>query len=83
VANLEPDLIRPLPKEIRIVRSSWLVIHSDVGDLVRVKAVADFIADRVYAERLFFWSTWRNHVTKKTIPKQHLSSLQRFPDRMQ
>jgi DNA-binding transcriptional LysR family regulator len=57
MANREPDLIRLLPKEIRIVRSYWLVIHSDVRDLVRVKAVADFIADRVHAERQFFWPT--------------------------
>jgi hypothetical protein len=28
-----------------------------VRDLVRVKAVADFIADRVHAERQFFWPT--------------------------
>jgi DNA-binding transcriptional LysR family regulator len=66
MASREADLIRLLPKEIRIIRSYWLVIHSDVRDLVRVKAVADFVADRVQAERQFFWPAGEMPSERKT-----------------
>lgn len=50
----QPDLIRLLPSEIRIIRSYWLVIHSDLRRLPRVRAAADFITDAVRAERDLF-----------------------------
>jgi DNA-binding transcriptional LysR family regulator len=43
----QPDLIRILPSDIRIFRSYWLVIHSDLRELPRVRATADFIIDSV------------------------------------
>lgn len=49
-----PDLIRVLPAEIRIVRSYWLVIHSDLRQLPRVRAAADFITEAVRVERGLF-----------------------------
>jgi DNA-binding transcriptional LysR family regulator len=50
----QPDLVRLLPTEIRIIRSYWLVIHSDLRQLPRVRAAAAFIADAVRAERDLF-----------------------------
>jgi DNA-binding transcriptional LysR family regulator len=43
----QPNLIRILPSDIRIFRSYWLVIHSDLRELPRVRATADFIIDSV------------------------------------
>jgi hypothetical protein len=51
----DADLVRLLPDEIRIGRSYWLVTHSDVRELVRVRAIADFIANTVNADRSFLW----------------------------
>ena len=49
MAAHEPDLVRLLPGEIRIFRSYWIVTHSDVRDLARVRTAVDFIVTRVQA----------------------------------
>ena len=49
MAAHEPDLVRLLPSEIRIFRSYWIVTHSDVRDLARVRTAVDFIVTRVQA----------------------------------
>lgn len=49
-----PDLIRLLPTELRIIRSYWLVVHSDLRQLPRVRVAADFITEAVRAERNLF-----------------------------
>lgn len=49
-----PELVRVLGDEIKIHRSYWLVIHSDLRKIARIRAAADFIADTVCAERNLF-----------------------------
>ena len=43
----ETDLVRLLPEEVKLTRSFWLVIHSDVRHLSRIRVTAEFIADEV------------------------------------
>jgi len=47
-------LVRILPGEIEAIRSYWLVIHADLRQLPRIRAVADFLADAVARERARF-----------------------------
>jgi DNA-binding transcriptional LysR family regulator len=46
IAVSEPQLIRVLPK-IKLMKSYWLVTHSDLRQLARIKAVTEFIVARV------------------------------------
>jgi hypothetical protein len=39
----QPDLVPLLAKEIRLVRSYWLITHAQTRDLLRVKLLDDFI----------------------------------------
>jgi DNA-binding transcriptional LysR family regulator len=50
----DPRLVRILPREVALTRSLWLIIHQDLADLARVKAVVRFIRDAVEAERGLF-----------------------------
>jgi DNA-binding transcriptional LysR family regulator len=50
----QPNLVRILPSDIRIFRSYWLVIHSDLRELPRVRATADFIIDSVRNDSQLF-----------------------------
>ncbi|OAI42976.1 LysR family transcriptional regulator [Verrucomicrobia bacterium SCGC AG-212-E04] len=43
MATREPDLVRLFPSEARLIRSYWLVTHSDVRDLARVRSAMEFI----------------------------------------
>lgn len=51
-----PDLVAILPGQIELKRTFWLILHADLRDTARVRAVADFIADRVDQERELFKS---------------------------
>ncbi|WP_028055735.1 LysR family transcriptional regulator [Sphingobium bisphenolivorans] len=42
----EPRLVRLLPDDVEISRSFWLVTHSDVAKLARIKAVSDLLRRR-------------------------------------
>ena len=53
VAAHDPAFVRVLP-EISYERSYWLVTHADAHDLMRVRAVADFIVAEVAAARPLF-----------------------------
>lgn len=50
----ESRLVRLLPREIRIVREFWVVIHSDLRALARVRAAVDFVAQLIRDERSLF-----------------------------
>jgi DNA-binding transcriptional LysR family regulator len=52
-AKPDPLLSRVLP-DLRFERSYWLVTHEDTRETMRVRTVADFIADTVAAERDLF-----------------------------
>lgn len=41
------DLVRLLPEEVSLIRSFWLLIHSDLRHLSRVRVTAEFIAEEV------------------------------------
>lgn len=47
MASGEKDLVRLLPDEVKLIRSFWLVIHSDVRHLSRIRITAEFIAEEV------------------------------------
>ncbi len=50
MAAREPELVRVLPSVARLIRSYWLVTHSDVRDLARVRAAMEFITKCVQEE---------------------------------
>jgi len=47
LADLEPRLVRVLPDIVRLMRTIWLIVHSDMRELARIQVVGDFIADEV------------------------------------
>jgi DNA-binding transcriptional LysR family regulator len=50
----DPRLVRILPAEVTLTRSLWLIVHQDLAELARVKAVVRFIREAVAAERPLF-----------------------------
>jgi DNA-binding transcriptional LysR family regulator len=54
LAREEPGLVRVLPDEICLTRSLWLIVHQDLADLARVKAVVKFIKDEVASAKGVF-----------------------------
>ena len=48
------DLVPVLPEEIDLVRTFWLILHTDLRDTARVRAVADFIAEQADGARDLF-----------------------------
>lgn len=57
MAAEDADLVPVLAGQIELTRTFWLILHADLRDTARVRAVADFIAERVEAERELFKST--------------------------
>jgi DNA-binding transcriptional LysR family regulator len=47
-------LVRILPHAVTLTRSLWLIVHQDLSELARVKAVVRFIREAVEAERALF-----------------------------
>ncbi|HEX8365350.1 MAG TPA: LysR family transcriptional regulator [Allosphingosinicella sp.] len=54
LAAEEPGLVRVLPDEVRLTRSLWLIVHQDLAELARIKAVLRFIRSEVEAARTVF-----------------------------
>ena len=54
MADRRPDLVRILPRSISIIRSYWLLTHSDMLGLKRIKIASDFITSVVRASRPAF-----------------------------
>lgn len=57
MADFEPRLVRVLPAAIRLVRSYWLIYHSDLHNSPRLKVVSKFIADTVRDKRALLLPT--------------------------
>lgn len=55
IANREPSLVRLFENEIKLVRSYWLIVHSDMRDLARIRMVSAYIADAVHKVGRSFW----------------------------
>ena len=47
LAAEEDGLVRVLPEEVGLTRSLWLIVHLDLGELARIKAVLRFIKEEV------------------------------------
>lgn len=47
----EPRLVPVLPDSVSITRSFWLLVHADLKDVARVRAVVDFIVREAKANR--------------------------------
>jgi DNA-binding transcriptional LysR family regulator len=54
LAAEEASLVRVLAHEVSLTRSLWMVVHQDLAELARVKAVMRFIRGAVEAERALF-----------------------------
>ena len=54
LARGEPGLERVLPDEVSLTRSLWLIVHQDLGELARVKAVVRFIREEIEGARSLF-----------------------------
>jgi len=54
LAKEEHGLVRVLPDEVSLTRSLWLIVHQDLAELARIKAVVRFIKDEVAAARDIF-----------------------------
>ena len=54
LADTEPRLKRILGRAVALVRSFWLIMHTDMRDLARVRVAAEFIVDEVRAARGLF-----------------------------
>jgi DNA-binding transcriptional LysR family regulator len=54
MAHLDPRLQRVLPETISLTRSFWLIVHSDMRDLARVRVVSEFIVREVRSARNIF-----------------------------
>lgn len=44
-------LVRVLPEAVDVVRSYWMILHADLARVPRIRAAADFVAERVRAEK--------------------------------
>jgi DNA-binding transcriptional LysR family regulator len=54
IAGDEKGLVRVLADEVSLTRSLWLIVHQDLSELARIKAVVKFIRDQVEATRMIF-----------------------------
>lgn len=54
LAGEESGLVRVLAEEVSLTRSLYLIVHQDLAELARVKAVVRFIRDEVQAARATF-----------------------------
>lgn len=54
MAASEPGLVPVLAEKVLLTRSFWLIIHSDMRKLARIKTVSDFIASEVRSQKARF-----------------------------
>jgi len=54
MAANEPDLVHILAHKVQLIRAFWLIIHSDMRKLARIKTVSDFIAKEIRSQRAIF-----------------------------
>jgi DNA-binding transcriptional LysR family regulator len=54
VASLDPRLVPVLPGRVGITRSFFLIVHSDLKDVARIRATMDFLVREVRAARALF-----------------------------
>lgn len=54
LAHGHADLVHVLPEEVRLVRSFWMVVHSELRGLSRIRTCAEFITEEVRAAGALF-----------------------------
>jgi DNA-binding transcriptional LysR family regulator len=54
MSALDARLVPVLPEQVSIVRSFWLIVHSDLKDVARIRATMDFLVREVKAARALF-----------------------------
>lgn len=54
LAGEEPGLVRVLADEVCLTRSLWLIVHQDLAELARIRAVVRFIRGEVEAAQAVF-----------------------------
>jgi DNA-binding transcriptional LysR family regulator len=54
LAREQPGLVRVLPDEVRLTRPLWLIVHQDLAELARIRAVLRFIKEEVAAASALF-----------------------------
>jgi hypothetical protein len=54
MASQQPALRRVLAREVALTRSFWLIVHSSLRELPRVRVTADFIVHEVRAAQALF-----------------------------
>jgi DNA-binding transcriptional LysR family regulator len=55
MARTRPTLVRILPVEIRLIRSYWLITHTETRDVARIKLLSDFIVREARSIGQNFW----------------------------
>jgi DNA-binding transcriptional LysR family regulator len=50
----DPRFVPVLPERVSIVRSFWLIVHSDLKDVARIRATVEFLVREVRAARALF-----------------------------
>lgn len=48
LADADTRLVRMLADEVSLTRTFWMIVHSDMRDLARIRVTADFIAGAVH-----------------------------------
>ncbi len=48
LADTDARLVRVLPELVNLTRSFWMIVHSDMRDLARIRVTGDFIAEAVH-----------------------------------
>jgi DNA-binding transcriptional LysR family regulator len=51
IAEGDGRLVRVLPKEVALTRTFWMIVHSDIRDIARIRVTCDFIAEEVRRSR--------------------------------
>lgn len=54
MVNEDSRLSRVLPDEMRLTRSFWLVVHAEMRELARIRAIIDYINQQVKLSRHIF-----------------------------
>ena len=51
LADADERLIRVLPEQVRLTRTYWMIVHSDMRDVPRIKVTCEFLADEIRRSR--------------------------------
>ena len=54
LAGEEKGLVRVLPDDVRLTRSLWLIVHQDLAELARIRAMLRFVREEVERARAVF-----------------------------